>query len=367
LAVAALWLKAAPQLGPHASLFIEGWVMNQQLFRREETTGELRAAYLDVSLSSLDLRLGKQIIAWGQADRINPTDNLTPRNFTRLFTEDDDQRLGTVAFKATYYFRGLALTGVWLPDFESDTIPLRRPPPAFTLHEREPGETLAQGAIKLGQSGKAVDWSVSYFDGFDLFPDLGIERIGPAGVDLLLRNHRIRVIGTDVATTLGRYGLRGEAAYTFTADSGGNNPAVKNPFLFLVVGGDRTFFTYLNVNLQYLFRVIVNFHSLFKIQDPLQQAVAIQQAVQTNQLDRIQHGVSLRISHKWFNETLEGEIVRVFAFTQGGYVLRSKLSYAVTDRWKVVIGADVFRGPRPSFFDNLRKNSAAYTELRWSF
>jgi hypothetical protein len=367
LAVAALWLKATPQLGPHTSLFVEGWVMNQQLFREQETAGELREAYLDVSLSSLDLRVGKQIIAWGQADRINPTDNLTPRNFTRLFTEDDDQRLGTVALKATYYFSGLALTGVWLPDFESDTIPLRRPPPLFTLREREPGKALSQGAIKLGQTGKAVDWSVSYFDGFDLFPDLGIERISPAGVDLLLRNHRIRVIGADAATTFGRYGLRGEAAYTFTTNSRGNDPAVKSPFFFLVMGGDRTFFTYLNVNLQYLFRVIVNFHSPFGIQDPLQRAVAIQQAVQTNQLDRTQHGVSLRINYKWFNETLEGEVVGVFVFTRGGYVLRPKLSYALTDRWKVVVGADVFRGPRPSFFDNLRKNSAAYTELRWSF
>jgi len=367
LAAAALWLKAAPQLGPHAALFVEGWVINQQLFRERETVGELREAYVDVSLSSLDLRLGKQIIAWGQADRINPTDNLTPRNFTRLFTEDDEQRLGTVALKATYYFCGLALTGIWLPDFESDTIPITRPPPSFRLHEREPGQPLSQGALKLGRTGTAVDWSVSYFDGFDLFPDLGIERVGPAGVDLLLRNHRVRVIGTDATTTLGRYGLRGEAAYTFTADSRGNDPAVKNPFFFLVVGGDRTFFTYLNVNLQYLFRAVVNFHSPFRIHDPRQRAVAIQQAVQTNQLDRTQHGISLRVSHKWLNETLEAEVVGVFAFTRGGYVLRPKLSYALTDRWTVVIGADVFRGPRPSFFDNLRKNSTAYTELRWSF
>src|SRR5262249_34561597 len=132
--------------------------------------------------------------------------------------------------------------------------------------------------------------------------------VGPAGVDLLLRNHRVCVIGTDAATTLGRYGLRGEAAYTFTADSRGNDPAVKNPFFFLVVGGDRTFFTYLNVNLQYLFRAIVNFHSPFRIHDPLQRAVAIQQAVQTNQLDRtntashcalVTNGSTKRSQRKW--------------------------------------------------------------------
>jgi hypothetical protein len=367
LAVAALWLKAQPKLGPNASLFVEGRVKNQELFREEETDGALREAYLDLNLGAMDLRVGKQIIVWGRADRINPTDNLTPKDLTLLVPEDDDQRLGTPAVKATYYLGGLSLTGVWLPEFESDTIPIRRPGPPFTLRERVPAETLRQWAIKIDQTGKAVDWSLSYFDGFDPFPDLGIDRVSASGVDLLLSNHRIRVIGADAATTLGRYGLRGEAAYTFTEDPEGINPDMKNPFFFMVVGGDRTFFEYLNVNLQYILRVVVNFRSPFKIQDPLQQSVAIQQAVQTNQLDQVQHGASLRISHKWLNETLEGELVGVLTFPRGDYAIRPKVTYAFTDRWKGVIGADLFRGPRLSFFGNLRENSTAYTELRWSF
>ncbi len=367
LAVATLWLKATPKLGSNASLLVEGWVINQQLFREEETDGALREAYLDVSLGPVDLRVGKQIIAWGRADRINPTDNLTPRDFTLLVSEDDDQRLGPFAIKTTYYIGGFSLTGVWLPHFESDTIPLRQPPPLFTLREREPDETVGQWALKIEQTGKRVDWSFSYFDGFDPFPDLGIGQVSTARVDVLLRNHRIHVIGADAATTIGRYGLRGEMAYTFTEDAGGRNPEVKNPFFFLVVGGDRTFFEYLNINLQYIVRVVVNFRSPFQIQDFIQRNVAIQQAVQTNQLDRVQHGISLRLSHKWWNETLEGEVVGVFAITRGGYVIRPKVTYALTDRWKGVIGADIFRGPRPSFFDNLRDNSTAYAELRWSF
>ncbi len=366
-AVASLWLKATSRLGSTTTLFVEGWVMNQELFRERETNGELREAYLDVSLGPVDLCVGKQLIVWGRADRINPTDNLTAKNFTLLFPEDDDQRLGTVAVKATYYLGGLSLTGVWLPAFESDTIPIKQPPALFTLHEQAPERALQQWAAKLEQTGSMIDWSASYFDGFDPFPDLGIDRIGAAGVDLHLRNHRIRVIGADTATTFGRYGLRGEAAYTFTTDTGGGNPAVKNPFFFMVLGGDRTFFEYLNVNIQYIFRLVVHYQSPFRFQDPLQQGVAIQQAVQTNQLDRAQHGASLRLSDRWLNETLEGEVVGVFAFTRGGYALRPKVTYALTDRWKIVAGADIFRGPRPSFFENLHDNSTAYTELRWSF
>jgi hypothetical protein len=230
-----------------------------------------------------------------------------------------------------------------------------------------PRGTLDQGAIRVEQTGQAVDWSLSYFDGFDLFPDLGIDQASAASVALLLRYHRIRVLGADAATTIGRYGLRGELAYTFTQDPTGTHPFVKNPFVFLVMGADRTFFEYLNMNVQYILRVVTNYRSPLEILDPLQRGVALQQAVLTNQLDRWQHAASLRLSHKWLHESLEGEVVGVLSFTRFGYVIRPKVTYAFTDRWKGVMGADVFGGDRHAFFGNLRDNTAAYAEFRWSF
>jgi hypothetical protein len=364
---AALWLKAAPKLWSHTSILVEGWIRNQELFHTDATQTKLREAYLDASLGPVDVRVGKQLIVWGRADRINPTDNLTPKDFTLLVPEDDDQRFGTVAVKATYYLAGIALTGIWLPDFEPHTVPIRRPPPPLTLREQVPSGPSGQWAIRIEQTGKAVDWSLSYFDGFDLFPDLGIDQASASSVALLLRHHRIRVIGADAATTVGRYGLRGELAYTFTEDRQGNNPFVKNPFFFMVIGGDRTFFEYLNINVQYILRIVTGHQSPLEIPDPLQRVVATQQAVVTNQLDRWHHAVSLRMSHKWLNESLEGEVVGVLSFTRFGYVILPKVSYAFTDRWKGIIGVDFFGGGRHAFFGNLRDNSTVYAELRWSF
>ena len=367
LAVTSLWLKGSTKLWAGASLVAEGRIVNQQLFRATETDASLREAYVDMNLGSLDVRVGKQIIAWGRADRINPTDNITPRDFTLLVSEDDEQRFGVMAVKATYYWRDVALTGIWLPHFETDRWPMQTPPPPLTIRQREPHSVWEQWAVKLEQTGKAIDWSVSYFHGFDPFPDFEIGRVSPTRVELLLRNHRIDVIGADIATSLGRYGVRAEAAYTFTEDAGGRNPEVKNPFFFLVLGADRTFFESFNVNLQYLIRVVTNYQSPFKVKGDLPRGVALQQAVQTNQLDRVQRGITLRLNNRWWNDTLEGEIVSVVSFTRGGYLLRPKLIYALTDRWKIILGADIFRGIRPSFFENLRSNSAAYTEVRYSF
>jgi len=45
---------------------------------------QLREAYLDLNgllHSSIDIRIGRQRIAWGSADRLNPSDNLNPQEF----------------------------------------------------------------------------------------------------------------------------------------------------------------------------------------------------------------------------------------------------------------------------------------------
>ncbi len=373
LAGASLWLKAAPRLGERAAAVFEGWIRNSRLFESEATEGKLRQGYVDLALDPLDLRIGKQLILWGRADRINPTDNLTPRDYTLLVPEDDDQRFGVPAVKARLQAFGLDLTGVWLPAFAPHKIPLASQP-GVTFREITPSFALGRGqwATKIEQTGKAVDWSLSYFDGFDPFPDLGVGsvRLGAGGtplIEVLLRHHRLRVVGADAATTIGQFGLRGEAAYAFTQDRGGEDPETKNPYFFMVVGVDRTFFEYLNVNVQYLFRAVTNFRDPEKIQDPVRRPLGTQQAIIANQQDRFQHGVSMRVSHRWLNETFEAEVGGLYWFTRSNYAIRPKATYAFTDHLKGTLGADLFRGPPNSFFGRIRDTSTAFFELKFSF
>jgi hypothetical protein len=95
--------------------------------------------------------------------------------------------------------------------------------------------------------------------------------------------------------------------------------------------------------------------------------LALRLAAVTNQRDQVQHGASLRVSYKWFNETLEGELAGMLSFTRLDFALRPKLTYAFTDRWKGLAGADIFLGSKNVFFGRLSENSAAYVELRYSF
>ena len=364
LPVAALWLHG--RWDPQPAVVVDGWVRNDDLFHEEATAGKLREAYVDLRVGPVDLRIGRQIIAWGRADRINPTDTLTPRDFTLLVPEDADQRFGVTGIRATTTVAGMSLTGIFLPTFAPHVIPLRPPPPLTTLAERVPGDPVWQGALKLERTGGRVDWSVSYFDGFDLFPDLQLAGVGPSGASLLLTHHRIRVIGTDAAAAVGPYTVRGEAAYTFTEHSRVGDE-IKSPFFFMVLGADRTWPGAVYVNLQYVLRVVADFQPLGDVADPIRREVAVQQALINDQLDRIKHALALRVGRSWLNDTLRAEINAIVSPNRFDYAVRPKLTYALTDRVKLTAGGDLFGGPTVSFFGRLRDASTAYVEARWDF
>lgn len=364
LGITELWLKATPRIGQDAVLVMEGWARDTDVSRTGKTESVLRESYLSASNGDADIRIGKQIIVWGRADQLNPTDNLSPRDNTLFTGQSDDQRKGALALKTTYNIRSTAVSGIWLPHFHPNTQPIEAVQGAVFSETVPVGD---QFAFKLEQSGQAVDWSLSYFRGFDLNPDISISAISPGALDLSLQHHRIRVLGADTATVVGRYGLRAEAAYTWTEDAMGTDPFVKNPFFYGVIGGDRTFFEYLNVNVQYFVRYVSNYNDPHAIADPLIRSVALQQAVASNQLDHFQHGASFRISDNWLHETLTAEVAAVVNFTRRDYLLRPKLSYALDDHWKGYLGANLYRGGSDTFFGLLRNYSAVFAEIRYSF
>lgn len=360
-----LWLKTSRRLSDRVSFLAEGWAALRGPLNDGDAVGELREAYVDLRLGRLDIRAGRQIIAWGRADGINPTDILSGQQFALLAPDDADRRLGTASTRASYYFGDVSVTGVWLPEFRGHEFVLPAPPPGVALVQdgrRWPGN---QWAVRAEQTGRTVDWSLSYFHGLDMAPDL-VATDSNDGRAIRLAHHPVRVLGADMATNVGRVGLRAEGSFVQTADPRGRDPFTKNPYVFIVAGADRTFGGLLNLNVQYLFRYVRK--------DPPPAAgtdfasiVAAQQAIVNSQAQRAQHGASLRIAYKWLHDTLEAECAAAGYAEPAGTTLRPKLTYAVTDHWKALAGAEIFRGESASSFGLLRRNTTGYLEVRWSF
>jgi hypothetical protein len=361
------WLRLQPPEAGGALFRLEGWVAadfaDGDLDEGHSLRGELREAYLAWFGERHELRVGRQIVVWGRADRLNPTDNLSSRDARLLVPEDDDQRRGNLMLRERLVLDDTTTLDLfWLPEFRPNRFPIRMPPPGIRLRDVDHAWEPAQFAAKLERTGGDLDWSLSYFDGLDRNADFTLE---PAAFHLV--HNRIRVLGADAAATVGRYGLRGEIAYTWTQDEDGDDPKVKNPFLFAVVGGDRSIFQYLNVNLQYFARVTRHHQDPRDIANPALRAAAVGAAAAAGQLDPFQHGMSTRIAYSWLNETLDTEIAAILVFSDGSVALRPKIVYRAADALRLTLGADVLRGGGTDTFGRLRDNSTVFFELRYGF
>ncbi len=366
IGVASAWLKLDKKLASGIGLFAEGYLANEDVFGDRRDESRLREGYVEGRKGNFDYRVGKQIIAWGRTDRLNPTDNLTPRDATLLAGDIDEDRFGSLAAKASWNFdAATSVTGVWIPEFRPNVVGLPSRP-GVVFQENVP-DSSRQWALKLDQSGKAIDWSVSWFDGFDLNADIAPGPLTPAGQVVNLDHHRIRVLGADAATTRGSYRFAAEGTYVRTEDPNGTDPGIKNPFFYGVFGVERDYPDNLIVIVQAFTRKVMRYSNPEDIASPTARAVAVQQAVTNNQYDRSQQGLTLRIDKKWFNETLEAEIAGVALLNRDGYLLRPRVIYLYSDSMKFIAGYEYFEGSDKTIYGLLEKNKTLFAEVRWYF
>ena len=145
------------------------------------------------------------------------------------------------------------------------------------------------------------------------------------------------------------------------------DPGVKNPFFYGVLGIERSFPDNLTTIVQIYGREVSRYSNPEDIADPAARAIAIEQAITSNQYDREQYGASARIAKKWFNETLEGELAGSVLFNRDGYSLRPRATYIWSDSIKILGGYEWYKGSDKTLFGRLEKNKTVFAELRYFF
>ena len=360
----ALQVKAQPIFNDALDAKIEARVMAPDLTGRRDygLEGELLEGYAVIHLSGLDLRVGKQNVAWGRADGINPTDNLTPRNYRVMLPYEEDQRFGVWGVRAIAALpRGLTLSLFASPDFEPHKVPL--PAGGLQVDRRLPENGLRNwvAGIKLDRSGETTDWSLSYYHGPSLTPTAL-----SAGPTVTLGYDRTHVLGFDFARNFGRFGFRTELAYTFSKSTS-LDPNASKGRLYLVAGVDRTFGQKLNVNVQGLLRWIPRRVDPAKVADPSVLAAALLNSIVRGQEERLSPGLTFRVSNLWRQDTLRAELFGMINAPRGDFYLRPLVNYDVSDKVRVSTGANIYRGIRTTQFGAQRPNSGAFVEIRRGF
>ncbi len=318
---------------------------------------EVRTAVVIYEREQYALRAGRQIEVWGKADKLNPTDTLSPRDFRILSTDDDDQRLGLTMVRVDVVLSDrLRLKSYWIPEFRpTDLIfPLS---PQIARDKRT--QDTNQFAFKIDSAGGPIDWTLSWYEGRDRIYDLAIEGIG-----LAQRYNRMRVIGADLAGAAGSWGYRAEAAYTHTRYDPVRDPLVRRPEFWAVIGMDRNFGSGFYANVQ------TSFRRVFKFDDALA-SLAARSRPQIDTLrfqqDKTQVGLSTNFRYSWDDQRWFAEALALRYAERRQGLARIELRHQLTPQLSLRARAQKFFGSQNSYFGRIAPASAFSVEARAMF
>lgn len=245
---------------------------------------------------------GFQEFAWGTADGQNPTDNINPRDYSEGLESEKLPALS--AFAKFYPTSSFSIEAVYLPYAQASVFPtdISSEIPARLFSETIITNAMMQthteikeksvevddpdydassfkAGLKLTYLG-TVDFSLSYlYDMDDMYtpeisllaynmdPDTNVSGNIPAYrvSNISLSRKRLHRIGADMKTTLDRFGVWLEAAYTISEDTDMSSYKLRNHNLSWTAGFD---FNYgpdqeFYMNLQYMGSFVPEFDDSF--------------------------------------------------------------------------------------------------------
>ncbi|TPV96495.1 MAG: DUF1302 domain-containing protein [Myxococcales bacterium FL481] len=360
---------------------------------------DVRDAYVDWFVGRLDLRLGQQIIVWGRADGINPTNVLTPIDMRIRSPLEDDRRMGNVGLRFSVDLRPIRVEGVWMPLFVPANWPALDLGDQIELAEPDyPDARLANGlgAGRVHLELPSFELSGSYVYGHAPLPGLtfhSYDLLAESPVVRLSRTaYQHHVAGFDFSTAVGDlFGLRGEAAYRHPLeyDSTLHTP---NPDLQYVAGIDREF-GQLSLIVQYYGRYVFDWDALpapeysdavldelADLDQPLSpiteerflasidDQLAIRNRLLHAQVKAVQHAISLRAEYKLLHERLGLSVFGMANVSTGEWMAYPKLAFSVADGMITSVGAEIYMGPSDTLLGVIDETlSAGYAEFKILF
>ncbi|WP_459660576.1 hypothetical protein ACL9Z5_003619 [Acinetobacter calcoaceticus] len=361
-------LKFNPEFKIHYDINIgdetDHTVNPDQVSKVNRNLRELYASYNWDHTFYLDV--GRQIVVWGRADGINPTDNLSPRDYTRLVPEETDQRLGNDALKLTYIPESGTnkWTALWYPRSRSDVIPLRQIAGVQYDIDRKSRPAFA---IRWDYSVDGLDVGASYFSGLDHMPDLSVLSASPTGgATLQLKNNPMSVYGFDFSYNHNDLVWRGEAAYTKTDSDGSEDISHKKNNLTVVMGPELSLKNS-TLSLVGVYKHTEDFRSADSLTNPLLREVYRYQQTISDQYEQDQYGAMLRYALNLLNDNLKLEVTGFYFAPEPNELLRVRINYSLNDHWQLNAGGDRFWGKNDTVLGQFRDNSLVYAQIRYNF
>jgi len=388
-----IWFRniGVPQLSSSSDLYNKDKINPYNL--------EIREAYMELYgflFKDLDIKIGRQIITWGTADKLNPTDNLNPYDLEDIL--DFGRHRGSDAINLNYYLSNdYSIQAVYIPFFQPVNIPIgifanalnseMEIPQGMTLMgfsdnlnmpEYNHGESSTAG-LKFKGFAAGFDFSLSYVWGRDGMPIATyntftpFDTLGGITINAQLDFIRTHIIGADLAGSIGSVGVWAEAA-AFIPD---NDVVMTNDFSAMyppstpvemtivdmtvlenkayvkyVVGADYTFGNGAYLNFQYM-------HGF----------------INERGADNLNDYFFVQLERKFFDDKLKlvplagGFIVSDWDDLENNYALIfiPELSYQATDNANISLSTAIFDGKGTNIFANMSDYNMLMFKLKYSF
>jgi hypothetical protein len=326
----------------------------------------LREGYVNLRFDTIDLRIGRQIVVWGRADGINPSNNITPLDYTVISPDEDDKKLANFLVKSTYYAAPFSLEVDWVPVAKSSILPFEDvtlPTGVEWAEASNPDSNWDNGSIglKLDLLGTAFEGSLSYYDGYAKTPGITY-----AGSQLYTEQFRTRIIGSDFSTSIGSFGFRGECAYSFPYKDSNQTFSIPCSELQYIVGIDRSWRNFSCIA-QYIGKYVKDLET-HSLSDSSLEEIAQWNRMIFSQQETWQHSVSLRPSVTLFHEEVKCELLALANLSTEETYVQPKVTYALYDAVNLICGAQLYYGPDDTLYGYMSDGrSAVFCEVQLSF
>ncbi len=363
-----------------ADIFTELRFRSGHEFGEDMAEYDIVEAYVNAYLWKFDLRFGKQIVAWGRADGINPTNNITPQNTTVRSPDPDDMLSANYLVRAYLNLRPeIRLEGIWVPQYSPTVLAFEMAdlPSYVTIGDGEYPDSRLENSLLAGRLNlelPAFDGSISYVSGYNPMPGIKLEAvvINTGATTLIPAAYRQQVFGIDFSTGLGDWGLRGEAAWRVPEKKhdGLLNYYIPYSDLHFVIGADRIW-NDLNLIVQYIGRYTPDFDELVIPTDPMQQLypqLENYNRLFNNQTHKYRQAISIRPALSLMYEALSLELYAMYDITTAEVMAIPQVVYQPADGLEMTLGGNYYNGDDDTLYDLIETSyNSIFCELRVTF
>jgi len=323
-----------------------------------EKEAEFQEVYIQGPLlKNLDLKVGRQIVVWGNSDNIRVVDVLNPLdNREPGLVDIEDLRLPATMSKLDYYFGKWNLSGIAVheirfnknPVFGSEFFPFETPLP----EEKKPDSTFENTEYAMALNGVFSGWDISFYWARFFNDQSHMERISLFQFEQ--HHSRLSMVGTAIDIALGNWLLKSETAYLKGMEFFAL-PGEKKSRIDVIAGIEYSGFTNTTISLEAVNRHIEDF-------DP-----ALENPPDSAKEDAFQ-GV-LRYSADFLHDTLQVVVLLsvLGVDKEDGAFERFSVEYDVTDAFSVKAGLVAYQSGDNTLFGHIGDKDRLFLEAKYYF